>query len=187
MQCAVVHLCRTGPLIRINAAGATVSQNSDNIAGVNKVPSRSLQDCRPEGCAMYKNVLVPIAADHDAKAEYALKAAKALRAKGGKIILFHVIDELPAYILAQIPAEIVEKGHKTMRDEMTRLAKLVGGNVEIDVISGHASRTILEYAEEKGVDCIVIASHKPGLEDYFLGSTASRVVRHAICSVHVLR
>ena len=136
---------------------------------------------------MYKKVLVPIAADHDAKAEKALKVAKALRDKGGKIILFHVVDEVPAYILSQIPTDIVAMSHKTMRDELTRLAKLLDGDVEIDVISGHASRTILEYAEEKGVDCIVIASHKPGLEDYFLGSTASRVVRHAICAVHVLR
>jgi universal stress protein F len=33
----------------------------------------------------------------------------------------------------------------------------------------------------------VIASHRPGIQDYFLGSTASRVVRHANCTVHVMR
>ncbi len=37
------------------------------------------------------------------------------------------------------------------------------------------------------VDCIVIGSHKPGLSDYLLGSTAARVVRHAPCAVHVYR
>ncbi|WP_170501927.1 universal stress protein, partial [Ruegeria atlantica] len=38
-----------------------------------------------------------------------------------------------------------------------------------------------------GIDCIVLASHKPGMKDFFLGSTAALVVRHARCSVHVLR
>ena len=55
------------------------------------------------------------------------------------------------------------------------------------VVYGHAGTSILEYAEEHGCDCIVIASHRPGLGDYLLGSTAARVVRHAACSVHVMR
>jgi nucleotide-binding universal stress UspA family protein len=42
-------------------------------------------------------------------------------------------------------------------------------------------------AEEKGADLIIIASHRPGLKDYFLGSTAAKVVRHAKCSVLVIR
>jgi nucleotide-binding universal stress UspA family protein len=47
--------------------------------------------------------------------------------------------------------------------------------------------TILETAKEIGADLIVIASHRPGLQDYFLGSTAARVVRHAECAVLVDR
>ena len=34
---------------------------------------------------------------------------------------------------------------------------------------------------------IMIASHKPGMSDYFIGSTASRVVRHSPVSVLVSR
>jgi len=37
------------------------------------------------------------------------------------------------------------------------------------------------------VDLIIVGSHKPGLQDYLLGSTAARVVRHAMCSVLVGR
>lgn len=50
-----------------------------------------------------------------------------------------------------------------------------------------AGRVITEYANKSDIDCVVIGSHKPGLRDYFLGSTAARVVRHAKCAVHVLR
>ena len=60
-------------------------------------------------------------------------------------------------------------------------------DVDIAVVSGHAGRTILDFAGEQGIDCIVMNSHRPDLTDYFLGSTAARVVRHARCAVHVLR
>ncbi len=35
--------------------------------------------------------------------------------------------------------------------------------------------------------CIIVASHKPNVGDYLLGTTAARVVRHAACSVFVVR
>jgi nucleotide-binding universal stress UspA family protein len=34
---------------------------------------------------------------------------------------------------------------------------------------------------------IVLASHRPELKDYLLGPNAARVVRHAKCSVLVVR
>jgi nucleotide-binding universal stress UspA family protein len=55
------------------------------------------------------------------------------------------------------------------------------------MVSGHAGRGIVEYADANDVDCIIIASHRPGLQNLFLGSTANRVVHHAKCTVHVLR
>jgi nucleotide-binding universal stress UspA family protein len=36
-------------------------------------------------------------------------------------------------------------------------------------------------------DLIVLAAHRPELKDYLLGPNASRVVRHAKCSVYVIR
>ena len=58
---------------------------------------------------------------------------------------------------------------------------------EIALQSGHAGREIVDFAEHNMIDCIVMASHKPGLSNLLLGSTADRVVRHARCSVHVIR
>ncbi len=55
------------------------------------------------------------------------------------------------------------------------------------IVKGHSARTIIDFARENGIECIIIGSHKPGLSDYFLGSTAARVVRHADCAVHVHR
>ena len=55
------------------------------------------------------------------------------------------------------------------------------------LLQGHTAQTILNYAHENDIDCVVIGSHKPGLTDFFLGSTAARVVRHCRCAVHVQR
>jgi len=60
-------------------------------------------------------------------------------------------------------------------------------NATLNIVEGHSGRTILDYAENHQADCIVVASHRPGLQDYLLGSTAARVVRHASCAVHVVR
>jgi nucleotide-binding universal stress UspA family protein len=55
------------------------------------------------------------------------------------------------------------------------------------VRAGHPGNQILDLAEETNADLIIVASHRPGLQDYFIGSTAGRVVRHANCSVLVTR
>jgi nucleotide-binding universal stress UspA family protein len=52
---------------------------------------------------------------------------------------------------------------------------------------GGTYQEILAHAEKIGAELIVIGSHKPNVADYLLGSTAARVVRHARCSVYVVR
>ncbi|MGR5131716.1 universal stress protein [Vibrio alfacsensis] len=46
---------------------------------------------------------------------------------------------------------------------------------------------IVAQAKKTNVDAIVMASAKPKLRSYFLGSNAAKVVRHAPCSVFVVR
>ena len=46
---------------------------------------------------------------------------------------------------------------------------------------------ILAEAESWGADLIVIGSHRPAMMTYLLGSNAKTVVRHAKCSVLVVR
>jgi nucleotide-binding universal stress UspA family protein len=46
---------------------------------------------------------------------------------------------------------------------------------------------ILGEADACGADLIVIGSHRPAMSTYLLGSNAKTVVRHAKCSVLVVR
>jgi len=135
---------------------------------------------------MYRNILVPVSFEADRNAAAAVEIAQALREDGGKITLLHVMEHLPAYATEFLPADHQESA----RDEIRKgLAEMIGdvSDCIVEVVEGHSARTILDRAEAENSDCIVIASHRPGMQDYLLGSTAARVVRHAACAVHVIR
>ncbi|PLW75696.1 universal stress protein [Cohaesibacter celericrescens] len=135
---------------------------------------------------MYKNILVPIALDHDHSPTGALEAVKALADDTANIILLHVFDIVPAYVASQVPPDVRKEARKYVLDELEAIAKTIP-NATVASDDGNAGTVIVDYAEEHDVDLIVVASHRPGMQDYFLGSTAARVVRHAPCSVHVIR
>jgi nucleotide-binding universal stress UspA family protein len=75
-------------------------------------------------------------------------------------------DRLRAFIADRVPAEIGATPH---------------------VAHGTPYREILRVREQIGADLIVMGSHRPELRDYLLGPNAARVVRHAPCSVMVVR
>jgi nucleotide-binding universal stress UspA family protein len=135
---------------------------------------------------MYKSILVPVAPDHERDIKAAIDLAEMLRDEGGKITLLSVIDMIPAYVMQQLPDDQMTKNVVSAK---VKLQEDADGhkNTDIQVIVGHSANSILDFAEKNGTDCIIVASHRPGYQDYFLGSTAARVVRHATCAVHVLR
>lgn len=136
---------------------------------------------------MYKHILVPVVFDHGDHGKEALDIADHLLEDGGKITLLHVMEDVPAYAAAHIPEGIREHHRQDATNGLNALGNASTATTETAVIHGHSSTSILEYAKNHGSDCIVIASHKPGMQDYFIGSTAARVVRHAKCAVHIMR
>jgi nucleotide-binding universal stress UspA family protein len=136
---------------------------------------------------MYNNILVPVVFDHGERATDSLKVASELLNAGGQITLLHVMEEIPSYATTYLPEGLAQRHHNEAVETLGKLASDLGTKAHPVVVHGHAYSSILEYSKKHATDCIVIASHKPGFEDYFLGSTAARVVRHARCGVHVLR
>ncbi len=134
---------------------------------------------------MYKRILVPMALDHDIS-KHTLEVARALSADGGDITALHVYEmpqgSVSAFLDKEAVADSFQQAGQLLQEKIEGL-----DGINPVIVKGHSARTIIEYANENAVDCIVIGSHKPGLSDYFLGSTASRVVRHAACAVHVNR
>ncbi|MCP4074025.1 MAG: universal stress protein [Hyphomicrobiales bacterium] len=136
---------------------------------------------------MYDTILVPIELSHKHSGVNAAKIAKKLIVDGGEIILLNVMADIPAFIEFVMPKDVLNKSKERILAELTKIAKDEGIDTNVELRSGHAADSILRVAESHNVDLIIIASHQPGLSNYFLGSTAARVVRHALCPVLVDR
>ena len=106
-----------------------------------------------------------------------------------KITLCTVIPELAP----MMDAEWLALGSRQMTDNArAQFASLVSEHPElsgaaIEVASGSIWRGIVEIAARASADLIVLASHRPAMKDYLLGANAVSVVRHASCSVMVVR
>lgn len=134
---------------------------------------------------MYQKIIVSLSLDHGI-AQKAIQVARAMKNDGGEIIAVHVYEPLQGSVNAYVTEESVANAVKSAE---AALAERVVNEPDVEsvLIKGHSGRAITDYAEKIDADCIIVGSHKPGLRDFLLGSTAARVARHAPCSVHVLR
>ncbi len=134
---------------------------------------------------MYKHIMIAMALDHGYGPQ-ALKLAQCLLADGGQITALHVFEEPQGTVNAWIDADISNAAFEAAQAKMAdRMADVP--NAKGVAVKGHGGRTIIDAAKAEGADLIIMGSHRPELVDFLLGSTASRVVRHAHCAVHVLR
>lgn len=136
---------------------------------------------------MFKKILVPVDLSHGAIAGQMINVARQMGGKDVEVHIVHVVHDIPAYAAVEISSELLAKTHKAVEQELEDLAKANHLTTKPELRHGSAGSGILDAADDLGADLIIIGSHKPGLADYFLGSTASRVVRHAQCPVLVMR
>ena len=136
---------------------------------------------------MFKKVMVPIDMAHVVEGKANIDLAARYADEGAEIVLLNVIEDIPGWAAAELPRDLLDKSRQDAETELKAIANASGKSMKSIVRSGHPYKTILDVAEEEGVDLIIVASHRPGLQDYFLGSTAAKVVRHAKCSVLVIR
>lgn len=136
---------------------------------------------------MYKNIVVAVDLSHGEAGKALLQNAAALVDEGGVIRMLHVLEDVPSYIAAELPRDLNDRRQAEAKVELGVLAGETGASVETEIRTGAAASQILQCAEDTAADLIMIASHRPGLSDYFIGSTAARVVRHAQCSVLISR
>ncbi|MEH6457455.1 MAG: universal stress protein [Cocleimonas sp.] len=123
---------------------------------------------------MYNTIIVPTDFSDEASTIRSLKQAEKLSGNN-RIIFLHVLEAIP-YLVTKT------------RETMDEWLKNSGVEAAIEIRhDGSSYHNIIESAKENEADLILIRSHKPGLKDYLLGSTASKVVRHAPCSVLVDR
>ena len=69
------------------------------------------------------------------------------------------------------------------------VAEAVPKGMQVETVArrGTIYEQVLDVAEKTDVDQIVMGAHRPGLSDFLLGPNTARIVRHAKCSVNVIR
>ena len=135
---------------------------------------------------MYHHILVPVAYEPDRPFGPALTIARKLGAPGARLTLLHVIEEAPAFAIDYLPEGWREDLRRAIEADLAAQLAVID-NGQVIVTEGNPGRIILDWARDNEVDCIIMPSHRPGMQDLLLGSTSSRVVRDAGCAVHVLR
>lgn len=123
-------------------------------------------------------------------------AAKLARLAGANLTLLHVIDMVYydygwMYEGIPVPQDLLVKRESEVADQMLHLLtpeQKEGINVRTHVVFGQPFQAILDIADEKNADLIVMGTHgRRGLSHLFLGSVAEKIVRLATCPVLTIR
>ncbi|MDB5569769.1 MAG: universal stress protein UspA [Hyphomicrobiales bacterium] len=140
---------------------------------------------------MFKTILVPVDLSDLEVATPAIDAAVRMAEwSGAALRLVNVQQLLPATYMDYVPADFDAQQREWAQAELSKVtariplpSERVSGTVRV----GGIYPEILAEAEDWGADLIVIGSHRPAMSTYLLGSNAKTVVRHARCSVLVVR
>jgi len=107
-----------------------------------------------------------------------------------------VVAVIPDYGMSQVGAFFDKDYHDKMvaeaKDALNTLVTKALDSTQNEkvrhvIATGRAYDEVLSLANKSDASLIVIGAHKADLADYLLGPNASRVVRHAKCSVYVVR
>lgn len=138
-----------------------------------------------------QTVLVPTDFSSDARcaAETALRVLAS--AESGRLVLLHAHRRPAASAARQAAAEAVAAAAAAARESVVTLARsraLDDVVVEAEVAEGAPAQVIVEHAARLGADLVAMGTRgRSGLERWWLGSTAERVIASAPCPVLTVR
>ena len=140
---------------------------------------------------MYHTILVPIDLSETSISKSALDKADAIAQwTGAALRLLNLQVLLPSNFLDYMPADFDTQQRREAERALEKMAlvlRVPPERVSTIVRVGGVYPEILAEADAFGADLIVIGSHRPAMSTYLLGSNAKTVVRHARCSVLVVR
>ncbi|MDJ0951654.1 MAG: universal stress protein [Alphaproteobacteria bacterium] len=143
---------------------------------------------------MTQNIVALVDLDDESSWHKALPTAiDHARHTGARLHVLSIVPDgmFKMTVVAQLIPEDYER--RLIDDARQRLASLVRQHAADDVQLEQAVRfgsvykEALRFARDVEADLIVVGAHKPELKDFLLGPNATQIVRHATCSVWVVR
>ena len=141
---------------------------------------------------MFKKVIVAYDGSEMARRAFATALDLAKR-YGSELHILSVVESLPRYAETTINdvdemEEKVEHHLGEIQKPAIEEAAKAGISLIAHIQPGHAARALVDYVAEVGGDLLVLGhSGHSSLWGTFLGTTADKVVRHAPCSLLVVR
>jgi nucleotide-binding universal stress UspA family protein len=140
---------------------------------------------------MFRSIIVPVDLSETDLSRPAIATAVAMaKQSGGRVTLVNVVPIMPVMMLDTVPvsyeAEVAEKAQASLA-ELAATVDLPAGRVSAVVKIGGVYHEVLDVATREEADLVLVGSHRPAMATYLLGSNATAIVRHANCSVLVLR
>ncbi len=141
---------------------------------------------------MFRKILLPVDVAEPEIAKEAIEAATTLaKAFDSQLRLIHVTSPVVvASPMAVIPQAVYDELGVYEKSELQRLAApidLSKATISTVVRIGAVYPELLSEAEDWGADLIIVGAHKRSMATYLLGSSAAAIVRHAACTVMVVR
>jgi universal stress protein F len=140
---------------------------------------------------MYTRILLAVDLADSVPAPKGLEQALELAKMGeGELRLVNVQPVIPATFMEYVPADFDEEQSKRAKEGLDAILggiALPADRKSAVARAGGIYHELLQEATEWGADLIVVGSHRPVMSDYLLGSNAKTIVRHAQCSVLVVR
>jgi universal stress protein F len=118
------------------------------------------------------------------------EALELAKAWGGSLRLVNVQPVVPATFMEYVPADFDAEQTKRATEQLKAMVDridLPADRKSSAARAGGIYHELLREASEWNADLIVVGSHRPVMSDYLLGSNAKTIVRHAQCSVLVVR
>jgi len=140
------------------------------------------------------NVLAAIDLVHAEHHAAVLKKAQKLAAL--ESLPLSVVTVIPSFGMSIVAnyfdSDIEKTALKRAAEDLHTAVKTVLGDgqdhqIQHIVRHGKVYEEILHTAKELDTSLIVLGAHRPNLQDYLLGQNAASIVRHAPCSVYILR
>ncbi len=138
----------------------------------------------------FSDVTVVVPVDFSEQSDFAVRSALSIAGDPKRLHIVHVLVALDTVSPGVLLGDITNESRSAaVKKNMAKLAQEQGAvGAEEQVLVGDPGLEIADYAKKIKADLIVIPSHGyQGLKRMVLGSVAERVIRHAECSVLVLR
>lgn len=137
---------------------------------------------------MFKKIMAPVDLAHLGRIEHALGVTADLaKHYGAEVVYVSVTTGAPSKV-AHNPKEFGEKLDAfAAREAETHAIKASGHVAMAHDPTTDVDDALLKAAGDTGADLVVMASHKPGLAEYFWPSNGGKLAAHTGLSVMLVR